>query len=181
MDMLAPDNLDAVFYSLQTAGFYPERLRAAYDAAGSWPADAVLIPAERLASIQAAVAEGATVSLDSHGQWIVTARAPTPYVQLAAAYLNAVRAAREAVLNRLAGIGFAAMMNGETDIVEGAIDARQALLDITICPSVVAAQDIQALQAAIKGEYDRIAASLPDEARRAFDDAGIALVPPIAQ
>ena len=95
-----------------------------------------------------------------------------PYSQVCALYLDTVRARRDAILNRLAGIGFAAMANGDADTVRAITAARACLLDITICPTVAAAQDMATLQAAVSAEFVRIAATLSDEARRAFDDAG---------
>lgn len=95
-----------------------------------------------------------------------------PYSQVCALYLDTVRARRDAILNRLAGIGFAAMANGDADTVRAITAARACLLDITICPMVAAAQDMATLQAAVSAEFVRIAATLSDEARRAFDDAG---------
>lgn len=97
-----------------------------------------------------------------------------PYAQVSAAYLDSVRARRDAILNRLAGIGFAAMANGDADTVRAITAARACLLDITICQTVAAAQDMDALQAAISAEFARIAATLSDEAQRAFDEAGTA-------
>ena len=95
-----------------------------------------------------------------------------PYSQVCALYLDTVRARRDAILNRLAGIGFATMANGDADTVRAITAARACLLDITICPTVAAAQDMTTLQAAVSAEFARIAATLSDEARRAFDDAG---------
>ncbi|OEZ70033.1 hypothetical protein JAB5_41030 [Janthinobacterium sp. HH103] len=97
-----------------------------------------------------------------------------PYARVSAAYLDSVRARRDAILNRLAGIGFAAMADGDADTVRAITAARACLLDITICPTVAAAQDMAALQAAVNAEFARIAATLSDEARRAFDEAGTA-------
>lgn len=95
-----------------------------------------------------------------------------PYGQVCAVYLDTVRARRDGILNRLAGIGFAAMASGDAATAQAVATARTCLLDITTCPTVAAAQDIEALQAAVSAEFQRIADALPDEARRAFDAAG---------
>ncbi|MDZ5633924.1 hypothetical protein [Janthinobacterium sp. GMG1] len=173
MEIIPSQDLDVVFYSMKSRGFYPESMRSAYDAAGSWPDDAVQIPANEFANMQAAVAEGAAVQIDSDGHFIVMVRPPTPYSQLAAAFLDSVRLVREAVLNRLAGIGFAAMITGDTDVVGGVIKARQALLDITAAPAVVAASDIAALTAAVQVEYQAIISAAMPIIRDAFDPSAL--------
>ena len=149
------------FYSKATGGFYPESKRAVYETAGTWPEDAVAVTPEEEATLR-------TSTLVDES-----------FAALSARYFDSVRTTREVVLNRLAGIGMAALANDDTAAVQAIHMARADLLDITSCAAVLAAQDIAALQAAVNAEYARIAATLPDEARRAFADAGIALAPPV--
>lgn len=164
-----------MFFSSSTRGFYPEQMRADYDAAGTWPDDAVEVSPEDEARLRDAIAACAAIRLTTGGKWKITAAPPPPFAVLAAPVLAGVRQVRDAILNRLAGIGFAAMADGDADTVQAIAAARAWLLDITICPTVAAAQDIEALQAAVNAEYARIAATLSGEARRAFDDtAGMA-------
>ena len=164
-----------MFFSSNTRGFYPEQMRADYDAAGTWPDDAVEVSPEDEARLRDAIAASATIRLTAGGKWKITA-APLPsFDVLATPVLAGVRLTRDAILNRLAGIGFAAMADGDADTVQAIAAARAWLLDVTICPTVAAAQDIEALQAVVNAEYARIAATLSGEARRAFDDtAGMA-------
>ena len=161
-----------IFYSNATRGFYPAAMRADYEHAGTWPADGVEVTPDDEAMLREAISAGATICKKSGGKWTITAPPPPPFAVLAAPYLATVRQTRDAILNRLAGIGFAAMADGDADTVQAIAAARAWLLDITICPTVAAAQDIEVLQAAVSAEYARIAATLSDEARRAFDDAG---------
>ena len=164
-----------MFFSSSTRGFYPEQMRADYDAAGTWPDDAVEVSPEDEARLRDAIAACAAIRLTAGGKWKITAALPPPFSVLAAPVLAGVRQVRDALLNRLAGIGFAAMADGDADTVQAIAAARAWLLDITICPTVAAAQDIEALQAAVNAEYARIAATLSGEAQRAFDDtAGMA-------
>jgi hypothetical protein len=151
------------FYSKATGGFYPESKQAVYETAGTWPEDAVAVTPEEEATLR-------TSTLVDES-----------FAALSARYFDSVRTTREVVLNRLAGIGMAALANDDTAAVQAIHMARADLLDITSCAAVLAAQDIAALQAAVNAEYGRIAATLPDEARRAFADAGIALAPPVTQ
>ncbi|MCA1862913.1 hypothetical protein LE191_22645 [Janthinobacterium sp. HSC-3S05] len=104
------------------------------------------------------------------GKLKITKAPAISFSDIVGTHLDAVRATRDAILNRLAGIGFAAMASGDAGTVQAITAARACLLDITICPTVAAAQDIATLQAAVSAEYARIAATLSGEARRAFDD-----------
>ncbi|OEZ88810.1 hypothetical protein JAB6_01720 [Janthinobacterium sp. HH104] len=149
------------FYSMSTGGFYPESKRAVYEMAGTWPEDAAAVTAEEEAALRAS-----TLVDES-------------FAVLSARYFDSVRTTREVVLNRLAGIGMAALANDDAATVQAIHLARADLLDITSCAAVVAAQNIAALQAAVSAEYARIAATLPDEGRRAFTDAGITLAAPV--
>ena len=160
-----------MYFSSNTRGFYPEQMRADYDAAGTWPDDAVEVSPEDEARLRDAIATSATIRQTAGGKWKITAPPPPPFAVLAAPYLASVRQTRDAILNRLAGIGFAAMASGDAATAQAIAAARTCLLDITVCPTVAAAQDIEALQAAVSTEYARIAATLSGEARRAFDDA----------
>ncbi len=159
-----------MLYSNKVRGFFPADMQAAYEAAGTWPADGVEITPEDEAMLREAISKGATIRKKSGGKWDITAPPPPPFAVLAAPYLASVRQTRDAILNRLAGIGFAAIASGDAATAQAIAAARTCLLDITVCPSVAAAQDIEALQAAVSAEYARIAATLSGEARRAFDD-----------
>lgn len=55
-----------VFYSKSTGGLYPEDARELYEDSGSWPEDAIEVPAERLALIQAQRSDGEVVP-DANG------------------------------------------------------------------------------------------------------------------
>jgi hypothetical protein len=151
------------FYSKATGGFYPESKRAVYETAGTWPEDATAVTPKEEAALRTS-----TLVDESFAAWSVR-------------YFDSVRTTREVVLNRLAGIGMAALASDDTAVVQAIHMARADLLDITSCAAVLAAQDIAALQAAVNAEYARIAATLPDEGRRAFADAGIALAAPVAR
>lgn len=166
--------MDKVF-STTTRAFYAIDMRADYEAAGTWPADAIDITSNDEDKLRAAISIGAGIKRLTSGSWKITAPPAPSFATLAAPYLASVRQTRDAILNRLAGIGFAAMADGDADTVQAIAAARAWLLDVTICPTVAAAQDIEALQAVVNAEYARIAATLSGEARRAFDDtAGMA-------
>jgi hypothetical protein len=94
------------------------------------------------------------------------------WARVAAAYLVTVRETREAILNRLAGIGVAAILSGDAVTSQAVATARLALLAITDDKGVVAASDIDALKAAVLAAYKAIAKSTPAELRKAFDVVG---------
>lgn len=157
-------------FSITTRAFYAIDMRADYEAAGTWPADAIDVSSNDEDKLRAAISAGAGIKRLASGGWKITAPPAPSFATLAAPYLASVRQVRDAILNRLAGIGFAAMADGDAGTVQAIAAARTWLLDITTCPTIAAAQDIEALQAAVNAEYARIAATLTGEARRAFDD-----------
>jgi len=145
-----------MYYSPTTKGFYPADMRHVYEAAGTWPADAEAITAEREAELRAVPA-------------------PT-FASLAATFLAGVRTTREAILNRLAGIGLAALVDGDTGMAEAIAQARRQLLDITEAPEVLAAIDAENmvdLEDAVKARYKAIAAGVPLEVRNAFNKVSL--------
>lgn len=99
--------------------------------------------------------------------------AQIPYAVLAEEYLTMVRATREDILNRITGIGFAAQAIGDVTSITAIKTARQALLDITKAPDVIAATDLAGLRGAVLTEYQRIAAATPLSVQKAF--AGVDL------
>jgi hypothetical protein len=103
------------------------------------------------------------------GSWIV---AVDPVRAAMNAYLGEVRDLREKILNRLAGIGMAALVADDQDTVGACVTARQRLLDITKIPGAVAATDLPSLEAAVKQEYASIVASVPVELVNAFNQVG---------
>lgn len=155
-------------YAKSTGNFYPYTQHYA-----TLPADIIDVD---YADFERAMARqpGQTFSF-KRGKLVITDAPSIPFTSLAAHYMDKVRLARDAVLNRLAGIGFAALASGDAATVQAISTARADLLDITTCQLVSAAEDMPALQAAVEHEYSRIASTLPDEARRAFADAGAAL------
>lgn len=164
--------MDKVF-STTTRAFYAADMRADYEAAGTWPADAIDVSSNDEDKLRAAISTGAGIKRLASGSWKITAPPAPSFATLAAPYLASVRQVRDAILNRLAGIGFAALAAEDLPTVRAITSARTSLLDVTTCDSVAACGDIEALQAAVGAEFGRIAAALPEEARRAFDDAGM--------
>lgn len=147
------------FYAKSTGGFYAAEKQAAYEAAGTWPDDAVEVTPEEEAALR------------------VPRLVEESFAIASARYLDTLRAGRELVLNRLAGIGLAAQVNEEGAMVSAIVQARQALLEITNCKTVSAAKSMAALRKAVDKEISRIVNALPEEARRAFEGAGLAITP----
>ncbi len=106
------------------------------------------------------------------GRLVIAAPASTPFSELSAPYLAEVRATRELILNRLAGIGMAAVIAGDSGTAGAIAQIRQQLLDITQAPPVTAAmesEDLPALEEAVKLRYKEIAAAVPLSVRTAFN------------
>ncbi|MGK5004102.1 hypothetical protein [Janthinobacterium sp. LB2P70] len=160
------------FFSVATGGFYGAALRGDYDGAGTWPADAVEVTATTEGELRAAICRGDTIKL-SGAKFIFTPAPAAPFAPVAAAYLDTVRVIREQVLNRLAGIGMAALLAADTKTAQAAAGARQALLDITIAPAVLAATDLEGMVTAMRGAYAAIITAAPPAIREAFDPNAI--------
>lgn len=92
------------------------------------------------------------------------------HVWSGAATLSQVRELREMVLNRLAGIGFAALAANDTDTVERVLAARTALLGITTAPQVQGACDEASLRMALVTVYLGIKATAGPALDKAFQD-----------
>lgn len=106
------------------------------------------------------------------GKLVITALPPVPFADLATPYLAEVRATRELILNRLAGIGMAAVIGGDNSTAGAIAQIRQQLLDITQVPPVVAAmaaESLAALEEAVKARYKEIAGAAPIAIRTAFN------------
>ncbi|PJJ21769.1 hypothetical protein SAMN05216517_114129 [Janthinobacterium sp. OK676] len=86
----------------------------------------------------------------------------------ALAHLNATRILREQLLNRLCGLGYDALNEGDNDMVMAIHTARRALRDITEAPAVVAATDIDQLRNAVSAAYQVIVAAAPEQMQVAF-------------
>lgn len=107
-----------------------------------------------------------------NGQLVLAPPATIPFSAQSASYMAEVRVTREAMLNRLAGIGMAALVNGNTAGATEVATMRQALLDITEAPGVLAAlqsEDLLALRGAVKATYKAIASAAPEWLRNAFN------------
>lgn len=106
--------------------------------------------------------------------WLASGNTPdpadvTPFADLKEAYLVQVRETRERILNRLAGIGAAAIVSGDTVMQQAFVSARQSLLYIMADADVAAATDIDGLKAAVLAAYRNIVASAPAAIVDAFN------------
>lgn len=91
-----------------------------------------------------------------------------PYKQVFNTYMDFIRNVREALLNRLAGIGFAAIVSGDTITVNGVVSARASLLGITKNANVLSATDAISLKTAVIAAYQAMVAAAPATVVTAF-------------
>ncbi len=139
-----------MFYSATTGGFYDTAIHSEI------PADAVEITDEQHAALLDGQSIGKRIVADADGRPVLSDPPPTPFSDIKATVLAQVRAAREVVLNRLAGIGFAAQADGDSGTVAKVLAARTSLLNITTAPDVVAATDEASIKAALVAVYAAI-------------------------
>ena len=87
---------------------------------------------------------------------------PVPtFAELKAIEFAKYRADREAMLNRLTGIGLAALIAGDTTKTTALATLRQGLLDLPSSPAVAAATTLDALKLTMKQQYSMLIAVLP--------------------
>ena len=101
-------------------------------------------------------------------EWLKAGNTPepadAPLLPTVRQKLAAIRDVRERILNRLAGIAFAAQIEGDTATVRGYLVARSGLLNITAdCPADPAAIDVF-----IERKYSDIVQALPSTLISAF-------------
>lgn len=132
------------------------------------PVDAVEVTGQEHAALLAGQSSGRMISADAQGRPSLQDRPPMSFALAKAAEFTTFRADREQFLNRLAGIGLAAQVSGQADVVAGAMQLRQGLLELTTYPAVVAATDIAALRLAMKTRYAALLGAVPVAVRAAF-------------
>ncbi|WP_413615747.1 DUF4376 domain-containing protein [Halomonas cupida] len=125
-------------FSASTNTFYPDELQAAYQAAGSWPEDAVTVTDEEwqvygVGQPPAGHRRGA----DENGHPVWVPEDPVPLEDLAVAKRDEVEAAMEDELAK--GMPYT-MPNGKDDVVQILTADRQNLLGLAI-----EARDLQAV------------------------------------
>ena len=142
-------------YSPTTGNFYPVDLMYPH----GLPADLIEVSQDDFTAVLQRPAGYRFAFLD--GELVISAPEPEPYAQVAQAYLDSVRTKRDQILNRLSGIGFAAVEEADQRIVQAVLAARQALLDITDVPAVLAAANADELKQAVNAAYQQIVAQAP--------------------
>jgi hypothetical protein len=155
--------METIRYSPSLNNFYPLDI----DYGASTPDDLVEVKYSLFESAMSRPAGHMFKIVDD--KVIITPPADEPYEVLRAVYLTSVRATRELILNRLAGIGMGALIGGDADTALFVAMARQQLLDITKCPDVLAATDIDQLHDAVRNAYKSITAVVPESVRAAFN------------
>jgi len=139
------------------------------------PADVIEVLQADYEAAMLARSAGNTIAF-VNGQLVITPPMPLAFATLSAPFLAEVRTTREAILNRLAGIGLAALVDGDSEVAEAIAQARRQLLDITEAPEVltaIGAENMAALENAVKVRYKAIAAGVPVEVRNAFNKVSL--------
>ena len=155
------------FYSKTTAGFYPANMRADYDAAGTWPADAVAVTDEDELIIRAGLASGGTVT-GAPGAWVVTPPQAETVDDIRKRAIVQIRTIRAPMLDALDGIAGRAARKGDNATAQGADDAADALLEIMEWPAFMEATTYDGMQAAILDRYTQISAAAPQSVQVVF-------------
>lgn len=158
-------------FSPSTGTSYPFGI----DYGANLPADVIEVRQDDYDTAVLARAAGNSIAFPK-GKLVITPAAPIAFAARSAPFLAEVRTTREAILNRLAGIGLAALVDGDTGTAEAIAQARRQLLDITEAPEVlaaIAAENLDYLEEAVKLRYKTIAAGVPLEVRNAFNKVSL--------
>lgn len=115
-----------MFYAQSTSGFYCAEIHG-----GAIPLDAVEIDDSTYMALLDGQSAGMWITAAQDGSPVLVAPAPPDPAAVLASKLVQVRAAREVILNRLAGIALAAQLTGDTDTTAAYVAVRQGLLQIT--------------------------------------------------
>jgi hypothetical protein len=91
-----------------------------------------------------------------------------PYTDIFNTYIDYVRTVREVLLNRLAGIGLAALMKNDTATMQAISDCRTSLLNITKLESVLAATSLNDLKIVIEAAYADIISASPANIKKIY-------------
>lgn len=97
-------------------------------------------------------------------EWQLQGGIPTIFNPFPIAKSNeiaAFKANRDSMIDQLAGIAIAANASGDTVTFNGAVAARQSIIDIITQPSIVAAATLQDLRSAIAAERLKIIQAMP--------------------
>lgn len=87
------------------------------------------------------------------GKVVLAPPAPVSFAAVAAPRMAAFRQNREIALNRLSGIGFAALQDGDTAHAYEVASVRLALLNVPSLPAVRNAESLAALDAALEAAW----------------------------
>lgn len=156
-----------MYYSAQTGGFYSREIHG-----DAIPSDAIEISDATHAALMEGQAQGKRIAPGpAGGPVLIDAPAPSFALQRGAE-LDAFRELREGYLNRLTGIALAAQVESDADTLSAALAMRRGLLDMTEAPAVLAATNLEGLQAALKSEYAALVAQVPAKLRDEFRKVG---------
>lgn len=93
---------------------------------------------------------------------------PEPQEQAFARAIADIRKQRAPILDTLAGIGFDALMAGDTETAQAVSTARAGLKNITALPALIQAATYEDMKVAVLAEYRTIAANAPVAVQKAF-------------
>lgn len=148
-------------YSATTGGFYDREIHG-----DNIPADAVEITAEEHVTLLNGQSSGKRIVADENGFPVLAAPPAIPFDPVP--LLEKVRQAREVVLNRLSGIGMAAIIANDATTVQAVLSVRQGLLDITKVATPEVSGSYDTLRAAFMESYAAIVDSAPANVKNAF-------------
>lgn len=115
-----------MFYSQSTHGFYSPAVNG-----DAMPDDVVEIDDQAYRNLMDGQSSGMSISSGVDGRPLLIAPHQPDAQAVLAVKKNKLRAVREDILNRLAGIALAAQLTGDTATTSAYITVRQGLLDIT--------------------------------------------------
>lgn len=150
-----------IFFSANPPGFF-----SSFD--HEVPEGARPLSPQQYAALLAGQAAGFSIEPDERGEPRLVPPAPVIFDEERRVEFTAFRTLREQYLNRLAGIGIAFMLEGDTEGAQAAVGMRQGLLDLPEHADVLAAEDVPALRQAMQQRYLALVAATPERLREQF-------------
>lgn len=162
------------YFSASKNAFYDNALQARYLATGTWPEDCLEASDELYENFSSQPPAGKQRGVGSNGLPVWVDFESVDSFIILGFVKGEIRVLRDKFLSRVADIGAAAFVNGNTSLANEVFlepeGVRRKLLDITDDPALNAATTREDMEAAVLAYYAEIVANVSPELRGAFKE-----------
>ena len=154
-----------MLYSKSTGGFYNRKVHGE-----SIPPDSVEITSDEYSALLLSQSMGYQIEPDEEGRPISVKQSPMQAAELLGRAKDGLRVIRQNILDAVTGMGFRALVSGNTALAQEAAQVSLQILDITDDSALNAAQTYEEIRSAGMAAYRRIADSVSPDLRSAFKE-----------